>query len=91
MKERNPEESCRQQLYNLRVDPLEQQDLMERGHNRKIVGPMRQTLMDAVKVLCFTVNQMTFDLKEMMLGDIPRQEPAADPSLNGGVLSTNWC
>ena len=52
LKEKNPEESCRQQLYNLRNDPLEEQDLMERGPNRKIASPMRQTLMDALKVCC---------------------------------------
>ena len=50
LKERNPEETCRQRLFNLLTDPSEEHDLMERGPNRKIASPMRQTLMDAVKV-----------------------------------------
>ena len=50
LKERNPEETCRQRLYNLRTDPTEEHDLMERGPNRKIASPMRKTLMEAVKV-----------------------------------------
>ena len=53
LKERNPEETCRQRLFNLLTDPSEEHDLMERGPNRKIASMMRQTLMDAVKVWQF--------------------------------------
>ena len=67
LKERNPEETCRQRLFNLLTDPSEEHDLMERGPNRKIASMMRQTLMDAVKVWQFSRFKIKIELKEISL------------------------
>ena len=77
LKQQSPEDACRQRLYNVVKDPGEERDLLEEGPKRALAGPMRAVLMAAVR--------------EMVAADYPRQSPAGDPALNGGVLATDWC
>lgn len=73
------EESCNQELYNLKLDPREENNLMSQGPRRKTVGPIKDRLME--------------HLKRMVRPHYPRASLTGlnHPALNKGVLSSGWC
>jgi len=79
LKQRYEENYSNQQLFNLKKDPNEENNLLANGTRRVLVAPMRAHLMDLFKT-------------QMAEADYPLQNnPTADPALYGGVLSSGWC
>ena len=73
------EERCNQELYNLKRDPKEENDLMRKGPQRKIVAPIRDRLLE--------------HQKRMVQANYPKASLMGQSllALNDGVLSPGWC
>ena len=79
LKQWREEESCNLQLYNLKKDPREEDNLLEKSPRRKTVAAMRGRLME--------------HFRTMTPADWPSTQILAesDPATYGGVLATGWC
>ena len=73
------EERCSQELYNLEVDPKEENNLMEKGVGRKLVARIKDRLLE--------------HYPRMVRGNLLRASIAGltHPSRFNGVLSSGWC
>ena len=78
LKQHLGEESCNLELYNLRKDPNEKNNLLNHSPYRKRLLLMKERLME--------------HFRTMAPADYPSQDiGVSDPKNFGGVLSSGWC
>ena len=80
LKQHLEEESCNMELFNLKRDPRETNNLLSQNPKRKVVAPMRARLME--------------HFRRMVPADYPDPRWVVgpnDPANFGGVLSPGWC
>jgi len=79
LKQKMPEKSCKTELFNIKLDPSERQNLAVEGKMKKKVTELKKLLMDEYRSGRYTE------------ADYPPGDPSGYPSHFNGILSPGWC
>jgi len=79
LKQRHTEDYNRQELYNIKLDPSEENDLLNNSTRRKLVASFRERLINLFRT-------------DMVAADYPLlRTDASNPNLFQRILSPGWC